>query len=170
MRFSDWFWTEGVFPWRRPIKGRSYKYTSLPRVGFRFISLNWLLGRAQPVIPPNLYSVMLCYSIMLINIIAWGPQVTVKGDWESASENTSIQVGSNCHVGALLEKISNFLTVKWFSTLVRISFYWKPESPHSHVSTRTAWRACFTTATERALVRANRKVLFLLLLERAPCR
>ena len=28
-----------------------------------------LLGRAQPVIPPNLYSVM------LINIIAWGPQV-----------------------------------------------------------------------------------------------
>ena len=27
-----------------------------------------LLGRAQPVIPPNLYS-------MLMNIIAWGPQV-----------------------------------------------------------------------------------------------
>ena len=27
------------------------------------------LGRAQPVIPPNLYS-------MLMNIIAWGPQVS----------------------------------------------------------------------------------------------
>ena len=30
----------------------------------------YLLGRAQPVIPPNLYS------IMLMNIIAWGPQVS----------------------------------------------------------------------------------------------
>ena len=29
-----------------------------------------LLGRAQPVIPPNLYS------LMFKNIIAWGPQVT----------------------------------------------------------------------------------------------
>ena len=28
-----------------------------------------LLGRAQPVIPPNLYS-------MLMNTIAWGPQVS----------------------------------------------------------------------------------------------
>ena len=31
----------------------------------------FLLGRAQPVIPPNLYSVM------LMNIIAWGPQVRI---------------------------------------------------------------------------------------------
>ena len=29
-----------------------------------------LLGGAQPVIPPNLYS-------MFMNIIAWGPQVTI---------------------------------------------------------------------------------------------
>ena len=37
------------------------------------ISSEELLGRAQPVIPPNLYSVM------LMNIIAWGPQVTEEG-------------------------------------------------------------------------------------------
>ena len=30
-----------------------------------------LLGAAQPVIPPNLYS------LMLMNIIAWGPQVRI---------------------------------------------------------------------------------------------
>ena len=32
-----------------------------------FVSRRDLLGRAQPVIPPNL---------MLMNIIAWGPQVS----------------------------------------------------------------------------------------------
>ena len=31
-----------------------------------------LLGRAQPVIPPNLYS-----ALMFMNIIAWGPQVNM---------------------------------------------------------------------------------------------
>ena len=35
---------------------------------YQYLEYQSLLGRAQPVIPPNLYS-------LFINIKAWGPQV-----------------------------------------------------------------------------------------------
>ena len=53
-----------------------------------------LLGRAQPVIPPNLYS-------MLMNIIAWGPQVMRAQMLQDMMSNVNFTISNStfhiCH-------------------------------------------------------------------------
>ena len=76
-----------------------------------FRSLNFLLGRAQPVIPPYLYS-------LFMNIKAWGPQVRIFRylNSQTSTARTKVNCGLNvsnmhCYVN-MYHKIHNTKRVK----------------------------------------------------------